>query len=115
MAFTKHKYYEQISAEIIEVETGKNGKIKSPLLILDPLELINNTEVIAYVKFYAAVAKLQNVHGGGDAKVEIEALKQLLLNPLGLEFYFHDKIISDTITINSLKQIELFPLKMTFN
>ena len=111
VAFTKHKYYEQISAEIIEVETGKNGKMKSPLLILDPLELINNTEVIAEVKFYAAVAKLQNVHGGGDAKVEIEALKQLLLNPLGLEFYFHDKIISDTITINSLKQIELFPLK----
>ncbi|WP_432712212.1 DEAD/DEAH box helicase [Pedobacter sp.] len=85
--FRKHKYYSHFYIELYEGESTLNGKIKNPLVLVNPLDLIWKAEDADELKFYTAVSKFQNNYDGERSASDIDALKALVKNPLGLVFY----------------------------
>lgn len=103
----KHRYYEQFTVELYEAETAMDGSIKNPLVLLDPLNLVWKTEEVSEAKFYTGIAKFQNVHETSTPQSDIEGLRAIVNNPLGLEVYYHDKEASENITAASIVPVKV--------
>jgi SNF2 family DNA or RNA helicase len=112
IVFRKHKYYTHFYVELYEVEVGENGKLKNPLILIDPLDFIwqvNDPEVL---KFYTAVARFRNSYDSDRNDSDIEGLRKLVKNPLQLEAFFHDPEKSPNINIRSIVPFKLQMLKI---
>lgn len=107
VVFAKHKYYEHFVLELFEASTTKEGKIKAPLSSIDPLDTALQTEQVEEAKFYSAISKFQHKYESGKSQQEVEALRALVKNPLGLEFFYHDAKLSEKISPSSLVPIQL--------
>lgn len=107
MVFRKHKHYDQLNIELFEGSATKDGKIKNPLLTVEPLKRIWKTEEIEQTKFYTAVANFQNNFDAINPETDIQALRIIIKNPLNLEVFVHDKKISENITISSIVPVDL--------
>ena len=107
MVLRKHRHYDQLNIELLEGNATKDGKIKNPLTIVEPLKRIWQTEDIEQTKFFTAVANFQNNFDAADAETDIQALKIILKNPLQLEAFIHDKKISENVNASSIQPIEL--------
>jgi SNF2 family DNA or RNA helicase len=112
IVFRKHKYYTHFYVELYEGEVGENGKLKNPLVLIDPLDFIwqvNDPEVL---KFYTAVARFRNSYDSDRNDSDIEGLRALVKNPLQLEAFFHDPEKSPNINIRSIVSFKLQMLKI---
>jgi superfamily II DNA or RNA helicase len=107
IVFRKHKYYDQLTIELYEAPTTKDGNIKNPLTFIDPLNLIWQTERIEDAKFYTGISKFQNNYTPTTPSADIEVLKLIINNPLNLGVYYHDKNISEKISTTSIVPVEL--------
>ncbi|MET3113435.1 SNF2 family DNA or RNA helicase [Pedobacter sp. CG_S7] len=87
VVFRKHKYYNQFYIELYEGESTLHGKMKNPLVNVNPLDLIWKAEDADELKFYTAVAKFQNNYDSERSESDINAFRALIKNPLGLNFY----------------------------
>ena len=115
IVFRKHRYYDQFNVELFEAQTSKDGKIKNPLTALDPLPLIWKTDRLEVAKFYTGISKFQNQFATTKSDSDIEGLKMIVSNPLGLSVYYHDATISENITANSLVSARLELLNIDLN
>lgn len=106
LVFRKHKYYGHFYAELYEAETSLNGKIKNPLVLLDPLELVWKAEDKDELKFYTAISKFQNSYDSEPSASNLEALKALTRNPHGLEV-FEQEQVTKNVTVNTLIPVQL--------
>jgi hypothetical protein len=61
LVLRRHKYYTHFYAEIYEAVTAVNGKLKNPLILLDPLDFIWQVNDPDILKFYAAILRFRKV------------------------------------------------------
>ncbi|MCT2563643.1 DEAD/DEAH box helicase [Chryseobacterium herbae] len=107
----KHRYYSHLNFSLMESETTQTGKIKNPVNPVDAMQLIWKAEEPLHIKFYTAVSAFQNNYNEEYNPAELEALKLIVQNPLGLETYYHDRELSETVSAKSLVPVHLEVLK----
>lgn len=113
----QHKYYKYLFVELYSAQTAKNGKIKNPLVLINPLEQIWDTDDHERLKFFTAVNKFQNHINCKRSANDIVALRAIVKNPLGYNFYYHNSEISESITATSIipAQVALLPNNISLN
>ncbi|PUZ23029.1 DNA helicase [Chitinophaga parva] len=103
----QHKYYKQVCTELYTADTTAAGKLKNPLQALAPLPLAWESDRADELKFYTALAKFQNNIAAHTSATDLEGLKAIARNPLGLRFYAHNNRSSDNVVANALEAITL--------
>ncbi|PSR56522.1 DNA helicase [Adhaeribacter arboris] len=89
VVLTEHRYYKHLYLELYQAALTQEGKIKNPLQVISPADLIWLTENPEEVKFYSAITKFQRNYHTDPVESDREALKALVKNPLHLSFYLH--------------------------
>jgi hypothetical protein len=56
----QHRFYKQLCIELYTAATTKAGKIKSPLTLVNPLDVVWTTNEPDELKFFSGVARFQN-------------------------------------------------------
>ncbi len=107
----RHRYYNQLNFLLMDAELTQSGKIKNPIRTIDPTLLIWKVNEPLEIKFYIAIATFQNKFNESAIETDIEVLKQIVKNPLGLDIYYHDRSISESISAKSLLPVKLNLLK----
>lgn len=98
----EHKYYKYLFIEIYEGQISKEGKVKNPLTQLPPLDFIWGSEDAAELKFYTGINKFQNHLNAKKTEADIIALRAIVKNPVGYDFYNHLPAISDKVTASAI-------------
>lgn len=107
----RHRYYNQLSFLLMEADIAQTGKIKNPVSAVDPMNLIWKVDNPLAVKFYTALVIFQNKYNEDNTDTELDALQQIIKNPLELDTFFHDRDISETISTKSLIPVHVKVLK----
>ncbi|MGC5745729.1 DEAD/DEAH box helicase [Chryseobacterium sp. NFX27] len=107
----RHRYYSHLNFSLMEAETTQAGKLKNPVHPVDAMQLIWKAEEPQHIKFYTAVSAFQNNYNEDYNTAELEALKLIVQNPLGLETYYHDRELSETVSSKSLVPVHLEVLR----
>lgn len=105
LVLCRHRYSDQLNIELMEVQTGKDGRIKGTLNPLEPLDYLWRTGKPDELKYYAALLKIRNEHQVSKPENDIQALKALVRNPPGYAFYHHETGISGPVTTASLLHV----------
>jgi SNF2 family DNA or RNA helicase len=94
----------------------KDGKIKNPLKIISLDKAMLSADKVKEVKFYAAIKQLAGyrISNEENQKVEINALREIIANPLGLPLYRLNNKKSDNITSSSIEPIQIESLPIDF-
>ncbi|MCP9768027.1 ATP-dependent helicase [Lacihabitans sp. LS3-19] len=100
LVFRRNKFQETYSLELYKAALAKNGKIKAPFTIADPLNEVWEHENPDAIRFFTALAKVQKTGDWND----FQAIKSIVKNPLSLSFFISD---SDVIQANNLKAVKL--------
>jgi SNF2 family DNA or RNA helicase len=111
VVFKKHKYYGHFLVELYEGEVTQQGKLKNPLVLLNPLDFIWKTTNPDELKFYTAVAKFQHQYDAENTEMDMEALKALVKNPFGLGFY-ELKETAKSVGTTALIPVHITPLQL---
>ena len=107
LVIQKHKYYGHLQIDLIEADVSKDGKLKNPLVTLDPLQLTLSERNLDAVRFYTAISRFQKVAGGTDPAGDMEALNWIVQNQPQLDVYIHNKSASENLTASSLVKVTL--------
>ncbi|MFD2569211.1 DEAD/DEAH box helicase [Spirosoma soli] len=107
IVFTKHRYYDNFCIQLFEAAATRDGKIKNPLVILNPLDFAYKSNNLDEVKFFTGITRFQNHHRTKQAETDIEGLKLVVRNPLQLQAFYHNAKASEAITANSLVPVKL--------
>ncbi|MCD0487726.1 DEAD/DEAH box helicase [Pedobacter sp. MC2016-14] len=107
VVFSQHRYYSHLTIGLYQAVETKDGKVKNPLTAVDPSDLIWKAENTSELKFLSGVLKFQNNYNAEASSSDLEGLKALAKNPLGLDIYTHDAEISANINANSIVPIKL--------
>ncbi len=102
-----HRFYNGLSIELFSAQSTREGKVKNPLTSVFPLELVWKTADPSEIKFYTALSKFQYGYSSEKSSSDLEALKALLANPLGLRFYQHNAAVSVNINAASIEPVQL--------
>ena len=112
IVFREHKYYKHFYIELFEATESQNGKIKNPMVAIDPMDFIWGIENPAELKFYTAISKFRNTYDEERSDADIEGLKALVKNPLGFSVFYHDPKISPNVNAGSVVLVQLKLLKL---
>ena len=107
VVFSQHRFYSHLTIFLYEGLPGKDGKIKNPLKVVDPSDLIWIAENGNELKFLNGILKFQNNYNAEASESDLEALKALARNPLDLDIYMHDSKVSANISASSITPIKL--------
>lgn len=107
IVFGKHKYYDHLSIDLFKANTTREGKLKNPLIPVNPFDLIWKTENSEELKFYTAISRFQHNYNTGKSDSDLEGLKAIVRNPLNLEVYYHDTAVSPNIHAASVVAVLL--------
>lgn len=111
LVFCRHRYYNQLNFMLMEADCTKAGKIKNPVTNVNPMQLAWKSGDPSVIKFYTAIAAFQNRYEAASSDRELDALKQVVSNPLKLDVYYHDREIAENMTARSLRRVGLNILK----
>ncbi|HET9278721.1 MAG TPA: DEAD/DEAH box helicase [Flavitalea sp.] len=103
----QYRFYKQLCIELYEASLTKDDRIKNPLILISPLDLILKTEDSSQLKFFSAVSRFQNNPTTGKGALDLEALKIIFKNPLGLRFFYHNTEFSENIVAGSIQHVVL--------
>jgi SNF2 family DNA or RNA helicase len=112
LVLRRHKYYTHFYAEIYDAEIAVNGKLKNPLVLLDPLDFLWKVNDPDVLKFYAAILRFKNSYDAESTAADMEGLRALVKNPLQLDVFYHDPEKSANITLSSIIPVVLRFLKL---
>lgn len=107
VVFGQHKYYDHFYVELFEAQTTKDGKLKNPLISINPLDFIWKLDNAEELKFFTGVSKFQNQYRSGKSDSDIDGLKSLVKNPLKLPAFYHDIKVSERISAASLIPVQM--------
>lgn len=107
IVFSQHRFYSHLTVSLYEGQESRDGKIKNPLKSVDPSDLIWVSENSTELKFLNGVLKFQNNYNGEASESDLEGLKALARNPLGLDVYMHDTKLSPNISASSIVRVKL--------
>ncbi|MBC6112979.1 DEAD/DEAH box helicase [Pedobacter fastidiosus] len=103
----QHRYYNNLTVDLFEAETTKTGKVKNPLKALNPSDFLFKTEDNNLLKFYSGISAFQQNYNTDQTEAEIEALKSIVKNPLGITIYQHDSKLSSNIQASSIVAVNV--------
>jgi SNF2 family DNA or RNA helicase len=103
----QYKFHKQLCIELYQAETTQAGKIKNPLSLINPLEILLKTDNIDEVKFFSAITRFQNNPTAARSATDIDALKTIIKNPLQLSFYYHNPEFSENIVVGSIHPVNM--------
>lgn len=103
----EHKHYKHLVIELYRGQTTKEGKIKNPLSVVAPMDLIWEHENQHAVKFYSGIHKFQQHSDVKRSVSDLAALRAVVANPLDYDFYYHLSEISEKISVNSIVPVKL--------
>lgn len=112
LVFSQHRFYSHLVVSLYEGQISRDGKVKNPLKNIDPSALIWTSENSSELKFLNGVLKFQHNYNGETSESDLEGLKALAKNPLGLDVYVHDTKISPNISATSIVPVKLKTLKV---
>jgi len=101
----RHKYEKYLIIELYSVQTTKEGKIKNPMIPVNPMEFIWEATDPNHLKFFSSISNFQNHSNGKLSESDMLALRAIIKNPLHCNFYYHDTDVSENITANSVKRV----------
>ncbi|MES2649828.1 MAG: DEAD/DEAH box helicase [Bacteroidota bacterium] len=101
----QHRFYKQLCIELYRAHTTGEGKLKNPLIFVNPLDLTWKTDDATELKFFSGVARFQNNATTSRSPQDLEALQAVTRNPLGLDFFYHHTNKSENIVAASLKPV----------
>jgi hypothetical protein len=107
LVFSEHKYYKHLQVGLYDAGTSAGGKLKNPLNPLDPQELAWQTNTVAELKFYSGIAAFINNHNKAPEAKDLQALRAIVQNPLGISVYYHNPAVSENIGAASLVPVQL--------
>lgn len=107
VVFSQHRFYSHLTVSLYEGNASRDGKIKNPLKHVDPSDLIWTSESSAELKFLNGILKFQNNYNAEASESDLEGLKALARNPLGLDIYMHDTKVSPNISASSIDLVKL--------
>ncbi|MCC2548224.1 SNF2 family helicase [Hymenobacter sp. BT175] len=105
--FSRHKYYGHLIIQLAEAALTATGKAKSPVTVLNPLDVLSATDDATELKFYSGLARFQHNYDDSRSPAALAALQAILRNPAGLPFFRHNATVSDKLTGPSLSPLEL--------
>jgi len=104
----QHRYYSHFQVDLMECGFTSGGKIKNPVKQLSAADYLWSADAIAELKFFMALSRFQhNNYEAEKSETEIDGLKAMVRNPLGLEVFYHDPKVSANLTANALKPVKL--------
>jgi len=107
----QHKYYKHLHIELYEAAATKDGKIKHPLTLLQPVDYIWALDDPRQIRFFTAITRFQQPEGGKRTATDIESLQAIIANPLQLPFYYHNSDVSEHVSVSSLVPVRVSALK----
>lgn len=107
VVFSQHRFYNHLTVSLYEGQESRDGKIKNPLKSIDPSDLIWISDDSNELKFLNGILKFQNNYNGEVSESDLEGLKALAKNPLGLDMYMHHTKLSPNISASSIVQVKL--------
>lgn len=111
LVISRHRYYNQLNFVLMGADRTRAGTIKNPLTDIDPMQQAWKSGDASAIKFYTAIAAFQNKYEANPVNKELEALRQVVSNPLKLETYYHDRDIAENISAKSLRRVVLNMVK----
>lgn len=106
LVFSRHKYYRHPVAELIVVELTKLGKLKPPFNRIDPMKQLATATEIDDAKFYAAIARLQQIESGDRMTSDLTALHTVIKNGSDYPFYYHEEQFGENFSSKSLVPVK---------
>jgi SNF2 family DNA or RNA helicase len=107
LVLKQHKYYRHLILELYNAPLNKDGGIKNPLSLVNPLEKLWQMHDPVDIKFYTAVSRFQNMVDNQVTQAGIDSLKLVVRNPLNLICHLHQSTASDKVSANSLRRVYL--------
>lgn len=112
LVLKQHRYYSNFQVELLESAITQTGKIKNPLKTLQAADYIWETENAEEIKFYTSISRFQQRYEADKTKSDLEGLRALTKNPLGLPVFLHDPTVSQHLTVSALLPVSLKNSKM---
>ncbi|GEO11844.1 DEAD/DEAH box helicase [Segetibacter aerophilus] len=103
----QHRFYKQLCIELYNAATTKAGKLKNPLTIVNPLDIVWKTNEPDELKFFSGVARFQNNATASKSAADIDALKAVIKNPLTLSFFYHNPELSKNVVAGSIVPVKV--------
>ncbi|EHQ29337.1 SNF2-related protein [Mucilaginibacter paludis DSM 18603] len=103
----QHKFYNYLIIELYRATATKDGRIKNPLTIVPPLDQIWDTEDPQEVKFFTGIHKFQSHSNQQRNESDLLALRSLVKNPLGYNFYYHNSDVSENVVAASIVPVKV--------
>jgi SNF2 family DNA or RNA helicase len=103
----QHRFYKQLCIELYTAATTKAGKLKNPLTLVNPLDIVWRTNEPDELKFFSGLARFQNNATATKSAADIDALKAVIKNPLELSFYYHNPELSENVVAASLVPVKV--------
>ncbi len=104
LVISRHKYYRNLTVELIDAECTKSGKLKPPFTRIPPLDLISAATESARAKFYAAIATLQQLTAGSAESIGNALCTVVSENNYRL--YYHDNRLGEQLASRTLIPIQ---------
>lgn len=103
----QHKYYKHLIVELHDAPVTKDGKIKNPLVPVNPLELVWESNDPLELKFFTAISRFQNNVDGKVTASVLDSLRVIVKNPLNFSCYIHQSQVSEKVTASALQPVKL--------
>ncbi len=107
LVLAEHKYYKHLNVELLEAAVAQTGKIKNPLKQLNPLDFVWQTDKPEELKFFTGLSRFQNNYNAEVSDTDLEALKALVQNPLGLPVYLQKPEAQGKLSASTLEPVEV--------
>jgi len=102
-----YRFYKSLSIELYTAAITRAGKLKNPLAIVNPLDVTLTKHTPDELKFFTAVSRFQLNPTAAKTSLDIDALRQVIKNPLGLRFFYHNPERSENIVASSLLEVSI--------
>jgi len=87
LVFRKHRFYEHFCIELCEAGTTSQGKLKKPIEVVNPFNVIWKYSQSDELKFFSAIARFANLYEEDRNENDIQALNAIFKNPLQISTY----------------------------
>jgi superfamily II DNA or RNA helicase len=105
LVLKQYRFYKQLCIELYHASVTKEGKLKNPLTIANPLNFVWKSEQPSELKFYSGITRFQNNPTAVRSASDLDALKAVVANPLNLRFFYHNTEFSGNIVAGSVHPI----------
>ncbi|MFM2286831.1 MAG: hypothetical protein RLZZ543_2328, partial [Bacteroidota bacterium] len=107
LVFRKHRFYEHLCIELCEAGRTRDGKLKKPIQLINPFELIWKYHQPDELRFFTALARFANLYEEDRKESDLEAMKAIFRNPLQLMVYLLPADANDAPALSDYEAISL--------